>query len=95
MFFRHHLDSVLPVQREQVCYFPHHLSHVLTAFAYVDQTSEWTAIVVGGMDGDTASIIHIRGGVVDCLWRAKFPHSIGLFYSTITDYLGFSINDGE
>jgi carbamoyltransferase len=96
LFFRHHLDSVLPVQKEQVCYCPHHLSHALTAFAYVDQTSEWTAIVVDGVgDGDTASIFHMRDGVVDCLWRAKFPHSIGLFYSTITDYLGFSVNDGE
>jgi carbamoyltransferase len=79
-----------------VCYCPHHLSHALTALAYVDQTSEWTAVVVDGVgDGDTASIFHIRNGTVDCLWRAKFPHSIGLFYSTITDYLGFSVNDGE
>jgi carbamoyltransferase len=96
LFFRHHLDRVLPVPSRQVCYCPHHLSHALTALAYVDQREEWTAIVVDGVgDGDTASIFHIHDGNVDCVWRAKFPHSIGLFYSTITDYLGFSVNDGE
>jgi len=29
------------------------------------------------------------------LWTNFYPHSIGLFYSTITDYLGFEINEGE
>jgi len=96
LFFRHHLDRVLPVQKQQVCYCPHHLSHALTALAYADQTRDWTAIVVDGVgDGITASIFYVRNGVVNCLWRTKFPHSIGLFYSTITDYLGFSVNDGE
>ena len=26
---------------------------------------------------------------------SKFPHSIGLFYSAITSYLGFEVNDSE
>ena len=29
------------------------------------------------------------------LWTNFYPNSIGLLYSTITDYLGFEINDGE
>ena len=29
------------------------------------------------------------------IWTNFYPNSIGLFYSTITDYLGFEINEGE
>ena len=28
-------------------------------------------------------------------WTNFYPNSIGLFYSTITDFLGFDINEGE
>ena len=24
-----------------------------------------------------------------------FPHSLGLFYSSVTDFLGFNVNEGE
>ena len=29
------------------------------------------------------------------MWECPYPLSIGLFYSSITDYLGFAINEGE
>ena len=29
------------------------------------------------------------------IWTKFYPNSIGLFYSTITDFLGFEINEGE
>ena len=32
---------------------------------------------------------------IEKIWTNFYPHSIGLFYSTITDYLGFEINEGE
>jgi carbamoyltransferase len=96
LFFGHHLKKIYPVDKDQICYCPHHLSHALTALAYANNTSEWTAIVVDGVgDGDTASIFHIKDGNIDCVWREKFPNSLGLFYSAITDYLGFNVNDGE
>ena len=96
LFFRDHLNQVLPVEKEKIYYCSHHLSHALTALVYANQETEWTAIVVDGVgDGDTASIFHVRDGNINCVWRTKFPHSLGLFYSTITDYLGFTINDGE
>ena len=32
---------------------------------------------------------------IEKLWTNFYPNSIGLLYSTITDYLGFEINEGE
>ena len=29
------------------------------------------------------------------IWSNLYPNSLGLFYSTITDFLGFEINEGE
>ena len=29
------------------------------------------------------------------MWSCNYPVSIGLFYSAITDFLGFQVNEGE
>ena len=29
------------------------------------------------------------------IWTSEYPNSLGLFYSAITDFLGFPINEGE
>jgi len=96
LFLRHELQQIFPNWNFSLIYSHHHLSHALTALAYAGETDEWTAIVVDGVgDGHTASIFHIEGNSVKRLWYSKFPFSIGLFYSTITDFIGFPINEGE
>ena len=32
---------------------------------------------------------------IDPLWQINFPDSLGLFYSTFTEYCGFKVNSGE
>ena len=29
------------------------------------------------------------------IWNSEYPNSLGLFYSAITDFLGFAVNEGE
>ena len=29
------------------------------------------------------------------MWSSDYPNSLGLFYSAITDFLGFAVNEGE
>ena len=55
------------------------------------------SIVVDGFgDRSTASIHNVNDPYnIKELWNLKYPFSIGLFYSAITDYLGFAINEGE
>ncbi|MBS1838919.1 MAG: hypothetical protein JST64_14595, partial [Actinobacteria bacterium] len=43
----------------------------------------------------TCSISHGHGHRVNILEEVRFPHSIGLFYSALTSYCGFAVNDGE
>lgn len=73
----------------------HHHSHAASAFLMsgadeaailtVDGVGEWTTTGYG----------HGRRGEVDLFEEVHFPHSLGLLYSTLTDYLGFAVNDGE
>ena len=80
--------------------FPHHLSHAAAGF----QTSpfERAAVVVIDAIGELDTITIYRASyddqgraVYDTMWRQKYPHSIGLFYSAITRAVGLRPMDEE
>jgi carbamoyltransferase len=80
--------------------FPHHLSHAAAGF----QTSpfEEAAVVVIDAIGemDTISIYHARyddqgHAQYERVWRQRYPHSIGLFYSAITKAVGLKPMEEE
>jgi len=73
----------------------HHHSHAASAYYFsgfdeaailtIDGVGEWPTTTYGiGKDAEIR-----RLGQVD------FPHSLGFFYSAITAYLGFEVNEGE
>jgi carbamoyltransferase len=73
----------------------HHLSHASSAFfpspykkaaiLTIDGVGEWCTASIGYGDGNKISILK----------EMEFPHSVGLFYSAFTYYLGFTVNSGE
>src|SRR2546423_4542529 len=73
----------------------HHLSHAASAFFFsglhrsailtVDGVGEWATTTYG--IGEGAEIRRFE--------QVDFPHSLGMFYSAITGYLGFEVNEGE
>jgi len=76
--------------------FPeHHMSHAAHTFftspfdeaaiLSVDGVGEWTTSSFGKAYGTTIELTH------DIRW----PHSVGLFYSAFTYFLGFKVNEGE
>jgi len=88
------LDSRL---QGKLIYCDHHLAHTLNALTYSAKQSNVCSIVVDGFgDRSTASIslIHSPSDVLE-LWCLQYPCSLGLFYTAITDYLGFAVNEGE
>ncbi len=68
----------------------HHLSHLSSAF-HVSPFAEAAVVSVDGF-GDFASAAWGRGhgSRIDMEGRVYFPHSLGLFYQALTQYLGFS-----
>ena len=81
----------------KLIYSDHHLSHTLNALAYSNSKKDICSVVVDGFgDRSTASISQIVDPTeINELWECPYPVSLGLFYSSITDYLGFAINEGE
>ena len=93
-------DAQLGKRNLPMSAFPHHISHAAAAF----QTSEFAEAAVVIIDAigefDTVSIfkaeynIHGRA-CYKKLWSQKYPHSIGLFYSAVTQQLGLKPMDEE
>ena len=76
---------------------PHHLSHALTAISFdKDRLKDRLIFVVDAVgDGETISIFKQSKNNISKIFVETFPNSIGLFYSAVTDYLGYVVNEGE
>ena len=79
----------------KIMMFDHHQSHAAASFYYsgfkhaaifiADAVGEWVTTSYAEGDGNSISILD----------SIRFPDSIGLFYSTLTQYLGFKVLSGE
>jgi carbamoyltransferase len=81
----------LPSGREpQVHWVEHHPAHLGSAF-FVSPFDEAAVCAIDGF-GDFVSTSWAigRGSTLDVVHRTFFPHSLGLLYLAITQYLGFS-----
>jgi carbamoyltransferase len=88
------------INKCKVSNFSHHLSHAAAGF----QTSPYSEAAVVVIDAigelDTISIYHATYDVdgnaqYDRLWKQKYPHSLGLFYSAITKQIGLKPMEDE
>lgn len=79
----------------KIFYIPHHLSHA--ACSYFTSSFENTAILTidGVGDYPTTGLWIGKRGEIKPLKMLNFPDSLGLFYSTLTSFLGFGVNSDE
>jgi carbamoyltransferase len=76
-------------------YVPHHLSHAAFSF-YTSPYKESDILVIDGVgEWDTVSFWRGDDKGIHLKHSYKFPNSLGMFYSTMTAYLGFKPNEGE
>lgn len=89
------LKGIDPLVTPEITYSEHHLSHAAGAF-YPSPFEDAAILCVDGVgEWATTSAWLGKGKEITPLWEIHFPHSLGLFYSTITTYLGFKVNSGE
>ena len=76
--------------------FPeHHLSHAAHAF-YTSQFEECAVLTIDGVgEWTTTSFGTIKDNSINLTHDIRWPHSLGLFYSAFTYFLGFKVNEGE
>ena len=97
------LDAARPVRelREllgwegRVEFVPHHLAHAASAFDFSGWEDAAVMIVDAVGEWATTSYGRATAAGIDLFEEVRFPHSLGLFYSAITSYLGFDVNDAE
>jgi carbamoyltransferase len=93
------ITSRLGVPGKKIFFTEHHQSHAAAAFLTApteraavltaDGVGEWATLTVGtGTRGPAGTSIDIEQEI-------RFPHSLGMLYSTFTAYLGFAVNEGE
>ncbi|UCC91400.1 MAG: hypothetical protein JSV39_03755, partial [Candidatus Aenigmatarchaeota archaeon] len=79
----------------EIFFIDHHLSHASSAFLTspfkrsailtIDAVGEWATTSIGLGEGKRIKILK----------ELRFPHSLGLLYTTVTTYLGFKANNDE
>ena len=79
----------------RIVYTPHHLSHAAFSFLTSPYESADILVVDGVGEWDTVSFWQGSPDGIKLKHSYKFPNSLGMFYSTLTAYLGFKPNEGE
>jgi carbamoyltransferase len=76
--------------------FPeHHMSHAAHAF-YTSQFEESAILTIDGVgEWSTTSYGIANNNSIKITNDIRWPHSLGLFYSSFTYFLGFKVNEGE
>jgi carbamoyltransferase len=83
-------------RRVEVDFVEHHLAHASSAFHLSGFPS--AAILTADGEGEVTSTLFAEGhadGRIAKLREVLKPDSLGLFYATMTEYLGFEAMDGE
>ncbi|MBI2716591.1 MAG: carbamoyltransferase [Rhizobiales bacterium] len=76
--------------RAQFHNIEHHLAHLSSAF-HVSPFQDAAVVSVDGFGDFTSAVWGVgRGTAIDADARVYFPHSLGIFYQALTQYLGFS-----
>ena len=92
------IASHLGIDRSRILFTGHHEAHAAAAFLTspsrraailtADGVGEWATLTAGiGARDETTNLSLLR--------EIRFPHSLGLLYSTFTAYLGFAVNEDE
>ncbi len=75
--------------RPRLCPVEHHLAHLASSFL-VSPFEEAAVVSVDGFGDFLSGMWGVgRGNRIEIRGRIFFPHSLGLFYQAITQYLGF------
>lgn len=88
-------NSGFDLKKAEIRWVEHHLAHAASTF-YLSGVNEAAVMSIDGGGEITATLIgHAKDGKINKIKEIVAPDSLGNFYSTMTDYLGFEREDGE
>jgi carbamoyltransferase len=90
---KNYLKEYLPSTKLE--FAGHHHSHAAGGY-YTSGWDEACVVVIDAIgEFETATIWHGKGNNLKKLWSLSYPHSIGLFYSAMTQRVGLKPNEEE
>lgn len=92
---RKRLYQSFGVEPPKICYIDHHTAHAYSAY-YVSPFSDAAVLVADGFgENNATSFYHGKGGEIEFLGSISYPNSLGVYYGTVTQYLGFQPHHDE
>lgn len=87
--FAQHFDHPASFFTGKIVYVEHHRSHLASAF-FASSFQESALLSIDGFGDFSSTMIGIgRGNQIEVIDQVTYPHSAGIFYTALTQYLGF------
>jgi carbamoyltransferase len=95
LWVKSHILEQLKIPKKKLLFADHHMSHAAAAF-YCSPFEEAAVLTLDGAGEWTTATTGVgRGTKIELQKEMRFPHSVGLLYSSFTAYCGFEVNEGE
>ncbi len=95
LWIKNEIKNNLKGFKGEIIFPEHHMSHAAHTF-YTSPFTETAILTVDGVgEWTTASFGIGKDNTIRLTNDIRWPHSLGLFYSAFTYFLGFKVNEGE
>ena len=92
---QYHLDEVMGGKYKINEYVDHHLSHASSTYFTSPYTESAVVVIDAIGEFDTITIWYAKGNKLEKRWSQTYPHSLGLWYSAMTQRLGLKPQEDE
>lgn len=79
----------------RVVFYNHHLAHAASSYYPSGFDAAHILVIDGSGENQCTSIFKAEGADIKLVETIKIPHSLGWFYQSITEWLGFTPNSHE
>ena len=95
LWIKNDVKKILKGFKGEIIFPEHHMSHAAHAF-YTSTFDESAILTIDGVgEWSTTSFGYGKNNSIKLSKGLQWPHSIGMFYSAFTYFLGFKVNEGE
>ena len=95
LWIKNDIKKTLKGFKGEIIFPEHHMSHAAHAF-YTSPFEESAILTIDGVgEWSTTSIGYAKDNSIKITNDIRWPHSLGMFYSAFTYFLGFKVNEGE
>ena len=95
LWIKNEIKKTLKGFNGEIIFPEHHMSHAAHTF-YTSPFEESAILTIDGVgEWSTTTFGYAIDNTINLTNDIRWPHSLGLFYSAFTYFLGFKINEGE